>query len=673
MPQTARLLAQNGARQNGLTGAEVAPFVDRVLSILANLSEADAATTYGITADEYRTWAEHCGWAAGASAPASPPFTVHGSPLAATHAPQPAPETPPSAPSQSGSGGRPDRQSASGKLARHPPQSTPPPTPAYAQPHDGSGSRPDRHLSPKDAGNSANSTSDRFTDSATAATTAPSPAAPPSLNSQPSTLNSAVATPAATVAPPAWREGSGDRPDRHPAVADPASTPEARLRELLAQAKDVRLSWFWSKRWPVSNHIVTGRRLLVATLWAAPWMYLQQHNVAFAMNAGWAVVVLIPLPWIVFRWLDHPTQGPLTTKTAVGLGVGTTIPFMLASPLSALGDWMLHGLPRTLVATATLLSTTPKPGAPAPAGTDLKSQISDFKSATPPPSPVTEKPSPVVFTPPAPPAVQRSGDGGSASSARRPSDVSDGADKYQSGVPVPDGIVAAPQTPANPQSAVPPASSAVRSPVATSVSEWPPVAQTPKVNTAPPRPAVSGIENRDSNTEAARPRTSAIENPPPFPSAPCAYALTSTGWSPLPRNGSTTIALIPHAPYPEDKQPAGSTELIVAELLFSGSEPAPSIPAIGGTLVYVGPLPARGATLPVEFGPLNVGTGIARLAPLTKGATGVPGLGPRRVTATLEPVSATVTVLHPTARLTPGRYALHCADQYFEVAVREKS
>jgi hypothetical protein len=169
-----------------------------------------------------------------------------------------------------------------------------------------------------------------------------------------------------------------------------------------------------------------------------------------------------------------------------------------------------------------------------------------------------------------------------------------------------------------------------------------------------------------------------------YPTESGAYVWNDGAWHPLPRNDGkisksalkaiggffNSLGKSSSAPATADK---------VADLVFSGHDTVPTVPAGDVRVVYVGAIkgdrlekyPQLEGYPDMEMAPTTRDSSGHRKVVLTRIAPNVPGGGfrERRVPANLERVSDTVIELSCTRRLAAGSYAISVNDDAFELKV----
>ena len=169
-----------------------------------------------------------------------------------------------------------------------------------------------------------------------------------------------------------------------------------------------------------------------------------------------------------------------------------------------------------------------------------------------------------------------------------------------------------------------------------------------------------------------------------YPTETGAYVWSAGKWQPLPRNDgkASKSALKAIGGFFNSLGKSSSSPTTaekVADLVFTGHEPVPTVEGGEVRLLYVGAMKAeRLEKYPqlsdypeMEVAATTRESNGNRKVVLTRIAADVPtgGFRERRVPATLERVSDTVLELSCTRRLTPGSYAISVYDQAFELKV----
>jgi hypothetical protein len=164
---------------------------------------------------------------------------------------------------------------------------------------------------------------------------------------------------------------------------------------------------------------------------------------------------------------------------------------------------------------------------------------------------------------------------------------------------------------------------------------------------------------------------------PAYPTTSGAYVLIGDKWEPLPTNGghagqSTSSVLgqagsLLRALNDVSKEETNNAKL--AELIFDGTDPVPTVKGDAVVIVYVGAIDPPTAKLlkkypalrdypTIELAPSTTKSNGSRFVDLLRIVPGVAGFVDQRVAASVDTVADNVTVLTCTGTLESGRYAL---------------
>lgn len=204
-------------------------------------------------------------------------------------------------------------------------------------------------------------------------------------------------------------------------------------------------------------------------------------------------------------------------------------------------------------------------------------------------------------------------------------------------------------------------------------------------------PVSNGASNPASNpaSNGSAVPSSAVRPSPAFPTAAGAYGLVGGEWVALPHNAPqairkgarpfdaffSSLEALERRLAGKELEPASE---IWGALTFDGGEPVPWLPAEAAVVIYVGEIAPLDAKLLKKYPTLKLEPLIelARLETLDSGSRsvllstvvpGIAGFGPRRIAAEIDGPAPRVTRLRCPAPLLPGRYALMCNDQQYEL------